>query len=296
MKDLSKELGGDDHAVRAAELSKCDLTTELVKEFTELQGVVGGLYARAQGEPEPVWQAIYDQYKPESMEDRIPRDRTGQIVSLADKLDTLRGCFRVGMIPSGSRDPFALRRAAQGVVKILIEGEIDLPLLDFLEGNQELVSFFADRVRFYFKDQRGFPYDEVNACMAAGWSNLVDLEARLVRVQSLRPTPDFEPLAASFKRIRNILEQAKFTGGGVVDETLLEAGPEEELYQEYTHIAGQPIESVISRLRPKVDLFFDKVLVNTPDARVRLNRLTLLHTLLSEFSTIADFSEIVTHS
>ena len=297
--DQKKTLAGrilDDNAVRAAELSKCDLTTELVKEFTELQGVVGGLYARVQGEPEPVWQAIYDQYKPESMEDSIPRNRTGQIVSLADKLDTLRGCFRVGMIPSGSRDPFALRRAAQGVVKILVEGGIELPLHDFLEGNPELLSFFADRVKFYFKDHRGFQYDEVNACMAAGWSDLVDLESRLVRVQNLRPTPDFEPLAASFKRIRNILEQAKFTGGGAIDESLLEAGPEKELYEEYQHIAGQPIESVISRLRPKVDLFFDKVLVNTPDAAVRLNRLTLLHTLLAEFSTIADFSEIVTHS
>jgi glycyl-tRNA synthetase beta chain len=296
MKSLAIDLGGDDDAARAAELSKCDLTTELVKEFTELQGVVGGLYARVQGEPEPVWQAIYDQYKPESMEDHIPRNRTAQIVSLADKLDTLRGCFRVGMIPSGSRDPFALRRAAQGVVKILVEGGIELPLHDFLEQNQELIDFFADRVKFYFKDHRGFAYDEVNACMAAGWSNLVDLEARLARVQSLRPTPDFEPLAASFKRIRNILEQAKFTGGGEIAEDLLEAGPERELYEEYRHIAGQPVEGVISRLRPKVDLFFDKVLVNTPDPRVRLNRLTLLHTLLSGFSTIADFSEIVTHS
>ena len=108
-------------------MPKCDLTTELVKEFTELQGVVGGLYARAQGEPEPVWQAIYDHYKPESMEDAIPRNRTGQIVALADKLDTLRGCFRVGLIPTGSRDPFALRRAAQGVVKILVEGKLELP-------------------------------------------------------------------------------------------------------------------------------------------------------------------------
>jgi len=296
MKALAQDLGGDVHAIRAVELSKCDLTTELVKEFTELQGVVGGLYARVQDEPEPVWQAIYDQYKPESMEDRIPRHRAGQIVSLADKLDTLRGCFRVGMIPSGSRDPFALRRAAQGVVKILVEGKIELPLHQFLENNQALLDFFADRVKFYFKDHRGFAYDEVNACMAAGWSDLVDLEARLERVQKLRPTPDFEPLAASFKRIRNILEQAKFPGAGEVHEGLLEPGPEKDLYEEYRGIAGQPIENVISRLRPKVDLFFDKVLVNAPDARVRQNRLTLLQTLLAEFSTIADFSEIVTHS
>jgi glycyl-tRNA synthetase beta chain len=151
-------------------------------------------------------------------------------------------------------------------------------------------------VKFYFKDIRGFQYDEVNAAMAAGWSNLVDLEARLARIQALRATPDFEPLAASFKRIRNILEQAKFTGGGVIDTALLEPGPEQDLYGEYQRIAGQPIENVISRLRPKVDLFFDKILVNAPDARIRQNRLTLLGTLLREFSTIADFSEIVTTS
>jgi glycyl-tRNA synthetase beta chain len=298
MMKLAADLGGDAHAVRAAELSKCDLTTELVKEFTELQGVVGGLYARVQGEPEPVWQAIYDHYKPESMDDSVPRNRTGQIVALADKLDTLRGCFGVGLIPTGSRDPFALRRAAQGVVKILVEAklEIDIELWPLIEDSAELKAFFEDRVKFYFKDIRGFAYDEINAAMAAGWSNLVDLEARLTRIQNLRHSPDFEPLAASFKRIKNILEQAKFAGEGEIDPSLLEAGPEKELYEESRRIAGQPIESAIARLRPKVDLFFDKVLVNAPDAHVRHNRLTLLNTLLREFSTIADFSEIVTSS
>jgi glycyl-tRNA synthetase beta chain len=293
---LVKELGGKPVAVRAARLCKCDLSTELVKEFTELQGVVGGLYARAQGERTEVWQAIYDHYKPESMEDAIPRNLAGRQVSLADKLDTLRGCFRVGLIPTGSRDPFGLRRAAQGVVRILVEGKIAVPLLDLLESNQQLVAFLEDRVKFYFKDHRGFKYDEVNAAMAAGWSNLVDLEARLARIRTLRATPDFEPLAASFKRIRNILVQAGFTGGGAIDQSLLEPGPELELYEEFTKIAGQPIESAISKLRPRVDLFFDKVLVNAPDAGVRQNRLTLLHTLLAEFSTMADFSEIVTNS
>ena len=293
---LTAELGGDGFAQRAAQMLKCDLTTELVKEFTELQGVVGGLYARAQGEPDPVWQAIYDQYKPVSMEDSIPRNRTGQIVAIADKLDTLRGCFSVGLIPTGSRDPFALRRAAQGVVKILVEGKLDIPLLELLRGDEPLISFFEERVKFYFKDHRGFAYDEVNAAMAAGWSNLPDLESRLVRIQSLRSTPDFEPLAASFKRIRNILEQAKFTGGGAVEPALLEPGPETDLYDEYRRIQGQPVETTISKLRPKVDLFFDKVLVNAPDPRVRQNRLTLLETLLREFSSIADFSEIVTNS
>jgi glycyl-tRNA synthetase beta chain len=137
----------------------------------------------------------------------------------------------------------------------------------------------------------------VNAAMAAGWSNLPDLEARLIRIQNLRSSPDFEPLAASFKRIRNILEQA----GGVdtsapVDPTLLEPGPETDLYDECQRIAGQPVENTISKLRPKVDLFFDKVLVNAPDPRVRQNRLTLLNKLLREFSSMADFSEIVTTS
>ncbi|HXK05101.1 MAG TPA: glycine--tRNA ligase subunit beta [Verrucomicrobiae bacterium] len=296
MMKLAAELGGDAHAVRAAALSKCDLTTELVKEFTELQGVVGGLYARAQGEPEPVWQSIYDHYKPESMDDALPRHRTARIVALADKLDTLRGSFAVGLIPTGSKDPFALRRAAQGVVRIWVEGKFDLALLDLVGADANLQAFFEERVRYYFKDIRGFKYDEINACMAAGWSNLVDLEARLERVQALRPTPDFEPLAASFKRIRNILEQAKFTGGATLDPALLEPGPEAQLHDEYLRMAGQPIEGTIARLRPKIDLFFDKVLVNAPDERIRRNRLMLLHTLREEFSKVADFSEIVTNS
>ncbi len=301
---LVRELGGDQNAVRAAELLKCDLTTELVKEFTELQGVVGGLYARAQGEPEPVWQAIYDQYKPESMEDAIPRSETARIVALADKLDTLGGCFGVGLIPTGSRDPFALRRAAQGAVRIIVEGGMKVSLFDLIRGDGALRSFFEERVRYYFKDIRGFKYDEVNAAMAAGWSDPVDLEARLTRIQELRASPDFEPLAASFKRIANILNQA---GQGLVgqalsraklsiEEPLLEPGPERELYEEYLAIKGQPIEHAISRLRPKVDLFFDKILVNAPDQNIRLNRLTLLAALLAEFSAIADFSEIVTTS
>jgi len=216
----------------------------------------------------------------------------------------------VGLIPTGSRDPFALRRAAQGVVKIIVEGKLDVSLQALLSPDvgagharplqaDPLQDFIEDRVRYYFKEHRGFKYDEVNAAMAAGWSNLVDLEARLLRIQKLRPTSDFEPLAASFKRIRNILVQAKWDrppGLSTIDPSLLEPGPERDLYEEYQRIAGQPIENVISGLRPKVDLFFDKVLVNAPDARVRQNRLTLLHTLLAEFSTMADFSEIVTNS
>ncbi len=301
---LVKELGGEAAAVRGAELSKADLTTELVKEFTELQGVVGGLYARGQGEPEEVWTAVYDHYKPVSMEDSIPRNRGGQLVSIADKLDTLRGCFGIGLIPTGSKDPFALRRAAQGIVKILIDGKLRLPIRKLLNGDAKLEEFLLDRIRYYFKDIRGFKYDEVNAILASGWDDLVDVEERLIAIQAVRPTEDFEPLAASFKRIQNILKQAQFTGnGGAIDAALLEPGPESDLYHEFQKVRGtlanlpyRPALESIASLRPKVDLFFDKVLVNAQDPKIRQNRLTLLHTLLAEFSTIADFSEIVTNA
>ncbi len=295
------------HAVRASRLSKTDLTTELVKEFTELQGVVGGLYARAQGEPEDVTIAIYDHYKPVSMEDSIPRTLAGRLLSVADKLDTLRGCFRVGLIPSGSKDPFALRRAAQGIVKILVEGKLRLPIQSLCEGSMQLEEFLSERIRYYFREIRGFKYDEINAVLASGsqWNDLVDVEERLEAVRAVRPTEDFEPLAASFKRIRNILKQAQLEGlGDTLDESLLESGPESGLYEEFTatRAACKLLPDYRSRLeriaslRPKVDLFFDKILVNAPLPAVRQNRLTLLHTLMAEFSTIADFSEIVTNS
>lgn len=301
---LVEELGGGPDAQRAARLAKADLTTELVKEFTELQGVVGGLYARAQGEPEAVWQAIYDHYKPESMDDAIPRSKAGQLVSIGDKLDTLRGCFAIGLIPTGSRDPFALRRAAQGVVKTIVEGKLRLSLGSLLGDDPQLAEFVLDRVRFYFREIRGFRYDEVNAVLASGHDDLVDVAERLAAIQAVRPTDNFEPLAASFKRIRNILLQAGFAGRGTIDEGLLEQGPEAELYAEFQRVRAaarqtrdyRPALETIASIRPRVDLFFDKVLVNAPDDKIRQNRLTLLATLLAEFSTIADFSEIVTNS
>jgi glycyl-tRNA synthetase beta chain len=300
--ELTGKLGGDEHAKRAALLAKADLTTELVKEFTELQGVIGGRYAEFQGEPKEVADAIYDHYKPVSMEDSIPRTAAGQIVAIADKLDTLNGCFSVGLVPTGSKDPFALRRAAQGVVKILVEGKLRLPLRKLLSA--EVEPFLLDRVRYYFRDVRGFQYDEVNAILASGWDDLVDVEERLLAIQAVRSTPDFEPLAASFKRIRNILKQAQFTTEGrSVDTGLLEPGPEADLHSAFVATRGKVSQmghrealEAIATLRPQVDLFFDKVLVNAQDERVRQNRLTLLHSLLAGFSTIADFSEIVTSS
>lgn len=283
--------GNSQAAARAALLCKTDLTTDMVKEFTDLQGIIGGLYAKAQGEPEAVWRAIYDHYKPLSMEGEIPATDEGKLLSVADKWDTLVSCFNVGLIPSGSKDPFALRRAAQGVVRILVEGKLAFPLKT---ENEQLREFMRDRTEYYFREVRGFKYDEVRACMAVGWDDLQDLESRLQRVQAVRSTPDFEPLAASFKRIKNILTQANVTAGGALDDALLEEGPERELHQENQRHQGSAIEDRIASLRPKVDLFFDKVLVNAKDEAVRRNRLKLLHNLLTEFSTIADFSEIVT--
>jgi glycyl-tRNA synthetase beta chain len=225
------------------------------------------------------------------MEGDIPSTTEGRLLSLADKWDTLVSCFAVGMIPSGSRDPFALRRAAQGVVRIVVEGQVKF---DFPGMTGDLAEFMRDRIEYYFRDVRGFAYDEVRACMSAGWTDLIDLESRLKRVQAIRPTPDFEPIAASFKRIKNILKQAEYTDNHAYSSDLLEPGPERDLESEMRRTSGQPLESRIGPLRPRVDLFFDKVLVNAPDQAVRKNRLALLHSLLQQFSTIADFSEIVT--
>ncbi len=284
------DLGGEEDAQRAALLCKCDLTTDMVKEFTDLQGIVAGLYARAQGESEEVAQAIYDHYRPLSMEDAVPSTINGCLVSLADKLDTLTECFKVGMAPTGSRDPFGLRRAAQGIVRISTEGQVNFEL----PQHGELAEFMRDRVEYYFRDVRGFAYDEVRACMAVGWNELPDLWRRLRRVQAIRPTPDFEPIAASFKRIKNILKQAAWSDGDSYRKELFEGGPELDLYEEMRRTADQPLESRIGPLRPKIDLFFDKVLVNDPRENIRRNRLGLLYRILQEFSTIADFSEIVT--
>lgn len=297
---LVKELGGDTDAQRAALLCKCDLTTEMVKEFTDLQGVVGGLYAKAQGEPEAVSRAIYEHYQPVSMDGDIPETREGQIVALADKLDTLRECFRIGMMPTGSKDPFALRRAAQGVVKILVEAALDYRLDSLAQG--ELYAFLLERVQYYFREVRGFKYDEVNAVLAAGCWTLADVEARLIALAEIRPTENFEPLAASFKRIRNILKQAGYTGGLRILEADFEQEAEKQLYRELERVVKVATESGEYRVtlaatadtRPSVDRFFDEVMVMDKNPDVRARRLELLYRINTHFSTIADFSEIVT--
>jgi glycyl-tRNA synthetase beta chain len=209
----------------------------------------------------------------------------------------------VGLAPTGSRDPFALRRAAQGVVRILVEGEVRVHIKDYLYTLPELEQFFKERVEHYFREGRGFRYDEVRAVLGAGWDDLHDVSLRLDALQTVRLMENFEPLASSFKRIANILKQASFSDAGTVDESLFEPGPERDLYMDFDRVRQNaktsdylPALEAIATLRPAVDRFFDKVLVNAPDERIRRNRLTLLSNLLTEFSAIADFSEIVPSS
>ena len=309
---------------RAAELAKCDLVTEMVREFTELQGVVGGLYARAQGEPDEIAWAVYDHYKPVGLDDPLPRNLTGCAVALADKLDSLVAFFAVGAVPTGSSDPFALRRAAQGIVKIILERKLPMslsaaisaaakalkehaPKIEATEAVQkQVLNFLLERAKFLLREKGGFAYDEINAAFAAGADDLVDAADRVAAVKAIRNMKNFVPLAASFKRIRNILE--KSAGGSERDHATVSAELLWEPAEKELHAAAQRIGEVarakkknrkyrealeaVSELRPAIDAFFDKVLVMVEDKNVRANRIALLGNLLKEFSTVADFSEL----
>ena len=321
---------------KAACLAKTDLTTELVKEFTELQGVVGGLYARVQqldeGLPEAtrfaIADAIYDQYKPESMEDSVPRTIEGAVLSIADKADSIAGMFALGMIPSGSKDPFALRRQANGIVKIIAEHKLPVRLSHLFRdartayrGTQAegkfsaqvdfgsaIRDFFRERVEFYLRDVLRFAYDVVNAVLAADADDIVDAVARAEAVAKVRPSADFESISVAFKRAKNILRQAREAGkqpAAAVEASLLTEESEKNLASLIPEAATkveklrgernyEPALIEISKLRPAVDKFFDKVMVMVEDESIRANRLALLQALVNEFSTIADFSEIVT--
>ena len=205
----------------AAKLAKTDLTSELVKEFTELQGVVGGLYARAQGFPAAVGDAIYDQYLPKSMEDAVPRTVEGALLAIADKADTIAGMFGLGLEPTGSKDPFALRRAANGIVKILAESAVALPMTlgDVADAatKDEAVRvkvevFFAERLEFYLREAKGQAYDVVKAVLEVGANDVRDAVARAEAVTAVRGSDDFVAVSAAFKRMKNILAQAEEKG------------------------------------------------------------------------------------
>ncbi len=338
---LSEEVRQSGMAIRpgvvhkAALLAKSDLTTELVKEFTELQGIVGGLYARVQqldddlkpDVQEEIAKAIYDHYKPESMEDGVPQTIEGAVLSIADKADSIAGMFALGLIPSGSKDPFALRRQANGIVKTIAEHKLPFRLSEIMidararyEGSEaekkfsnadyaeSIRSFFRERLEFYLKEVGGYAYDVVNAVLAADADDVVDAAARAQAVSKVRGSADFASISVAFKRTKNILRQAeenKLRIASHVDESALQEGPEKQLATLIPQTAAT-VEKLrttrsyeaalleIAKLRPAVDQFFDKVMVMVDDDNLRANRLALLQTLVKEFSTIADFSEIVT--
>jgi glycyl-tRNA synthetase beta chain len=303
-----------DHAAleRAVLLAKTDLTTELVKEFTELQGIVGGLYARAQGLGEPVALAIYSQYMPAGVEDPIPVTVEGQILGLADRLATIAEMFAIGLEPSGSKDPFALRRAANGIIKILAESGLPLTLaaldtmaLKSLPRAGAVGTFLKERLDFYLREVRGYAYDVVNAVLSTGLTTVTDAIARAQALTRVRGSDDLLAISTAFKRIKNILRQAeaKQDGHSIASEYLIEPA-EQRLYAEAARVApevealrarqeyGAALERVAT-LRPAIDSFFDQVMVMAPEAHLRRNRLALIASVLNDFSRIADFSEIV---
>ncbi len=318
------------YALRAIDLCKCDLTTQMVQEFTELQGIVGGLYAKAQGEVTEVADAIYDHYRPVNIEDSCPRSVVGAVVSLADKLDSVVAGFSAGLEPTGSSDPFGLRRAGNGIVQLCLDalqgldlylvasksiGCVDPALMG--QGTEGLwpkvESFFRERMEFYFRDVLGLRYDTVRAVltptmMQAWWVPSVAL-SRTRALEHVRDTEDFLVLAAAAKRTRNILNKsasAKDVAGGSFDPDRLLKGevPERELCEAYLNLKqrlnvltdnGNHEEAfrVMGAIRPQVDRFFDKVLVMAEDREVRSNRLHLLVRLNQDvFTRLADLAEI----
>jgi glycyl-tRNA synthetase beta chain len=341
---LSEILKQNEVAVRpgvihkAACLAKTDLTTELVKEFTELQGIVGGLYARAQqldpSLPEAtrfaIADAIYDHYKPESTDDEIPRSREGAVLSVGDKADTIAGMFGLGLVPSGSKDPFALRRQANAIVKVIAEKKLPIRIHELMRdahsGYQKsgaekkfvdertyedsVAVFFRERLEFYLRDVCGYPYDLVKAVLAADANHVVDSLARAEAVKHVLHMPEFQAIGAACKRMRNILRQAEEKGIAPAEsfESLPQAAEEEKILRGYMEQQGPRIEAhrkkkeyfdallLLSTAREPIDRFFDKVMVMVEDQKVRANRLALLRTLLLEFSTIADFSEIASEA
>ena len=332
MTTLSRGIKVDEAALRkATEIAKTDLTTELVKEFTELQGIIGGLYARAQGHGECVAQAIYDQYTPASIEDRIPKTVEGQLFGIADRIQTIVAMFGIGMAPTGSKDPFALRRAANAIVKILAESGLPLTLLDVLDSYTGIVyadkdnkridisrdidsdetlqsvrGFLRERLSFYLKDVRGFAYDVVNAVLATGADDVRDAIARAEALTAARESADFAAISAAFKRIKNILRQAEEKGFALGSPTDVTLAPEAQQLADAAALLAPEVAALrklrfyghaleaIATLRPTVDAFFDKVMVLDPDPAVRGAHLGLIDEVLRGFSGIADFSEIVT--
>jgi glycyl-tRNA synthetase beta chain len=320
---IVREIGGSEEALTAARLAKTDLVTEMVKEFTDLQGKIGGIYAREEGYPEEVWQAVYDHYLPQNAEDPLPRTLSGALVSLADKIDTLAGFFLIDAKPTGSKDPFGLRRAAQGVVQILLNRdmrEIRVGVDRLLEvafaqhaadasaagtetARRDLYEFLAERVRTLLEVSRyGFAYDEIAAAMESGWSSsLPDLVDRVTALKSVRDEANFLSILDSAKRIANITAGHDSTR---VDSTLFEHDVERRLNQ-LVDAVGEQIEEMVAErqyvralesfaaLAPELETFFRDVMVMVEDEAVRKNRMSLLRKAGNAVKKVADVTRIV---
>jgi len=313
---IAQKIGGDaDLAERAALLAKCDLVTEMVGEFPDLQGIMGRYYARLDGEHDEVSEALDEQYLPRFSGDKLPQTKSGQAVSLAEKLDTLVGLFGIGQPPTGVKDPFALRRAALGVLRIVIERDLDIDLVDLLEQasqgldgvlsednvTEQVMRYFYDRLRGYAADQ-GVKTDVFEAVLAVQPTKPIDFMQRLKAVSTFRELEQAEALAAGNKRIGNILRKNDAEGdGSVIDDSLLQEAAEKALASKLVDITAvvKPLMATadytavltcLAGMRETVDGFFDEVMVMADDEAIRQNRLALLNQTRALFLGVADIS------
>jgi glycyl-tRNA synthetase beta chain len=318
-KAIGALLGGEAMASladRAAQLAKADLLTEMVGEFPEFPGILGGYYARHDGESEAIAEAIEDHYKPRFAGDELPRDSVGIAVAMADKLETLVGLFGIGQVPTGDKDPFALRRHALGTIRMLVERELPLQLDQLIDAavpvfgdkiedpSQKLSEFFFDRLATSLKDQ-GYTAQEIDAVVSLRPQRLADVHARLAAVRAFSQLPEAESLAAANKRIGNILKKSEGSGSGTVDAALLQEPQELALHAELSKVtasAGPQFDTgnyaaalaACAALKDPVDAFFDKVMVNAEDEALRANRYALLHELHTLMNRVADLSKLAT--
>lgn len=313
----AKQLGADAaHARRAAVLSKCDLMTDMVGEFAALQGVMGRRYAEVGGEADEVAVALDEQYMPRGANDDTPASATGQILAISDKLDTLVGIFAIGQKPTGEKDPYALRRASLGVLRTLIERELDLDLdqlidksvetyagtVDAAPASKDVFEFMLERLRAYYLD-RGVPVDVFDAVSVLKPSRPLDFDRRIKAVSAFRALPEAESLSFANKRVGNILKKSQQGDAVVVNAGLFELQEEETLYNELEALrsrteplfASGDYEAALrdlSALRQPVDDFFDNVMVMTENEAVRNNRIALLSKMNDLFMRAADLSRL----
>lgn len=303
---------------RAAYLCKADLVTGMVSEFPELQGVMGRAYARLEGEPEPIAQAIFEHYLPNRAGGPIPEGMEGAILSIADKMDTIVGCFGVGLIPTGTADPFALRRQTLGIIRIVLEKPFRISLSELVDQAMPLLAsqmteprdavkegvldFFRGRLQHYLTGQYEYPPDIVDASLAVGIDDLVDAVGRTHALASFKDRPDFESLAIAFKRVANIIKEPETAA---VSPDLLQGAAEQGLFAALRDTEGvvdgclaqsdhAGALEAMARLKEFIDAFFDSVLVMDKDELIRRNRLALLTRIHEMFSAVADFRRIQT--